>query len=218
LKVYESMIIVKSDHDETALAEFRKGVETVLSENGAELLRFLDLGVRDMAYDIAKEKRGHYFLVYFQGSGTAISALSRHLKLSEHCLRHMVLLTEGKVPEQVEGEAGGIITAAGTFESRGRSPRREGRYFRRPRTEEEEEVEDAEDLIRRPPTPAPPKESPEKLKKEQKTEPTPGPPPEAAEAPPEAAEAPPEAVEAPPEAVEAPPEAVETLPDEGEKS
>ena len=201
MKVYESMIIVKSDHDETALAEFRKGVETVLSENGAELLRFLDLGVRDMAYDIAKEKRGHYFLVFFQGSGSAINALSRHLKLSEHCLRHMALLTEGKVPEQVEGEAGGIITAAGTFESRGRSPRREGRYFRRPRTEEEEEEGDAEDLIRRPPTSAPPKEppkeSPKELKKEQKTEPTPGPPPEAAEAP---------------------PEAVETLPDEGEKS
>lgn len=203
MKVYESMIVVKSDHDEAALAEFRKGVETVLSENGAELLRFLDLGVRDLAYDIAKEKRGRYFLVYFQGGGTAISALSRHLKLSEHCLRHMVLLNEGKVPEQVEGEVSGIITAAGTFESRGRSPRREGRYFRRARTEEEEEEEkeDEEDLIRRPPTTAPPKESrkesPEELKKEQKTEPTAGP---------------------PPEAVEPPPEAVEPLPDEKEKS
>jgi len=140
LQVYESMIIVRRDFEEDVLAEFSEGVKNVLQENGAEVLRFFNLGIRDLAYEIAKEKRGRYFLVYFKGGSPAINALSRHLKLTEHAIRHMVVVAEGELPEEVDGEASDLITVAGPFEGRGRGVgRRVGRDFRRPAMKKEEE-------------------------------------------------------------------------------
>ncbi len=142
MQVYESMIIVRPDYEEDALAEFSEGVKNVLQENGAEVLRFFNLGIRDLAYEIAKEKRGRYFLVCFKGGSPAINALSRHLKLTEHAIRHMVVVTEGELPEEVDGEASDLITVAGPFEGRGRGV---GRDFRRsPRKKGEESKREVE--------------------------------------------------------------------------
>lgn len=136
MQVYESMIIVRPDYEEDVLVEFSEGVKNVLQENGAEVLRFFNLGIRNLAYEIAKEKRGRYFLVCFKGGSPAINALSRHLKLTEHAIRHMVVVTEGELPEEVDGEASDLITVAGPFEGRGRGV---GRDFRRSARKKEEE-------------------------------------------------------------------------------
>jgi len=139
LQVYESMVIVKPDFEQETLAEFEQGVREVLTENKAEVLRFLNLGLRNLAYEIAEEKRGRYYLIYFQGEGSAVNALSRHLKLTDYAIRHMTINAEGELPKQVEGEAEGIITTEEPFEPRGRGAGRERRAFRRDDEDEDDE-------------------------------------------------------------------------------
>ena len=55
-------------------------------------------GVRELAYEIEKERRGFYLLVEYQSTSATVSELERNLKLSDAVLRFVSVRQEKDTP------------------------------------------------------------------------------------------------------------------------
>ena len=55
-------------------------------------------GLRDLAYEIEKERRGYYVLAEYTGTAVAVAELERNLKLSDAVLRFVSVRQEKDTP------------------------------------------------------------------------------------------------------------------------
>ena len=84
---YETMFIVKPTLTED---EIKKQIETVkenIRKNEGEIVACDDWGVRDLAYEIQKHKRGYYYIIYFKAPAASIKELERLYRINENIIR-----------------------------------------------------------------------------------------------------------------------------------
>ena len=54
------------------------------------------MGMRNLAYEIKKNKRGYYFVIYFKAEPSLILELERNYRINEEILRFIVIKYESK--------------------------------------------------------------------------------------------------------------------------
>ena len=96
MKKYEGLFILKPNLTEDELGKLSTAVAEVITKNNGKVDRKEDMGVRDLAYQIKKEKKGRYLLVYFTAEPNTISAIEKAYKLNESVLRSVVFGNEEK--------------------------------------------------------------------------------------------------------------------------
>ena len=95
---YESMIVLRSDLQEAGTKEQIERVRKTLEGHGATIGGVHEWGLRELAYEIGKERRGYYVLVEYVASSAAVAELERTLKLSDMVLRFVSVRQEKNVP------------------------------------------------------------------------------------------------------------------------
>lgn len=95
MKHYEVMFIVKPTLTEEESQAKLDMVLDIIKADG-EVVAPLDMGVRQMAYEIEKQKRGHYYLVYYKANGSVNKELERVFGITEEIIRFMVVKYESK--------------------------------------------------------------------------------------------------------------------------
>ena len=68
----------------------------IITKNGGVIETCLDMGMRNLAYEIKKNKRGYYFVIYFKAPTTLITELERNYRINEEILRFIVIKYENK--------------------------------------------------------------------------------------------------------------------------
>ena len=96
MKKYEGLFILKPNLSEDELGKLSTAVADVITKNGGKVDRKEDMGVRDLAYDIKKEKKGRYLLAYFTAEPNTIMAMDKAYKLNESVLRSVIFEHEDK--------------------------------------------------------------------------------------------------------------------------
>lgn len=96
MKKYEGLFILKPNLSEDESGKLSTAVADVITKNGGTLDRKEDMGLRDLAYEIKKEKKGRYLLAYFTAEPKAITAMEKAYKLNESILRSVVFKHESK--------------------------------------------------------------------------------------------------------------------------
>lgn len=91
---YEIMFIVRSDLEEKAIKDTAKKFEKILIDNGAKILSSKELGQKELAYEINKQKSGYYFLINVESDKSAINEFNRLANIDESILRHLVIKLE----------------------------------------------------------------------------------------------------------------------------
>lgn len=71
-------------------------VKSNIEKNGGEIVSFDDMGTRQLAYEIEKNKRGYYFVIYFKAPANAILELERNYRINEQILRFIFIKYESK--------------------------------------------------------------------------------------------------------------------------
>lgn len=99
---YETMYILRPDLGEEAVDQAIEKYQTLLRENGADVLETQHRGKRRLAYEIQKHREGIYIQINYQCDGSQVAALERSMRLSEEVIRFLTIKQE--VPE-VEKEA-----------------------------------------------------------------------------------------------------------------
>ena len=70
--------------------------KAAILNNGGEINATLDMGMRNLAYEIKKNKRGYYFVIYFKAEPKLVLELERLYRINEEVLRFIVIKYESK--------------------------------------------------------------------------------------------------------------------------
>lgn len=96
IRHYETMFIVKPTlTDEETQAQIATVKENI-AKNGGEVVAVEDMGTRNLAYEIEKQKRGYYYVIYFTAPTDAIKELERNYKVNENIIRFIFVKYENK--------------------------------------------------------------------------------------------------------------------------
>lgn len=91
---YECVIILKpeiSKEDfENTIDEFEKLIISFSNEKKANIKKE-DLGVKKLAYEVAKHKEGHYYILEFKSNADDLNELRRVIRYNENVLKFIIV-------------------------------------------------------------------------------------------------------------------------------
>ncbi|WP_120945689.1 30S ribosomal protein S6 [Helicobacter labacensis] len=96
MKHYETMFILKSTMVEEEIKSKLAFYQEAISKQGGVIEATLDMGQRQLAYEIKKQKRGYYFVIYFKAQAEVVLELERLYRINEDVLRFIILKYESK--------------------------------------------------------------------------------------------------------------------------
>ena len=97
-KDYELIFIYNSR--DSVFEASRKKIQDILSQHKAKIIKEEDMGIRKLAYEVKKNKEGHYYLYHLRVNGEKIKQMSRDFRLSEEILKHMFVRKDYIPPRQ----------------------------------------------------------------------------------------------------------------------
>lgn len=126
MRTYETIIIVHPDVVGDALEAVIDKYRKILTDQGANILKFDNWGTRTLAYLVKKQSKGCYILVIFDGPPTAIAEFERRMRIDESIIKFQTVLLEEGYQAPVEaapaeeaeaGETNGEASAEETEEA-----------------------------------------------------------------------------------------------------
>ena len=91
---YEHVVITRPDISPAQVDSFVEELSGFLKEKGAKIGKTEYWGLRNLAYPIKKQRKGHYSLINIDGPADAIHELERRQRLSEDVMRYMTIRVE----------------------------------------------------------------------------------------------------------------------------
>ena len=94
MPLYESIFIVNANLSDEETANTIKKMQDVVVKQGGEMIKFEDWGKKKLAYEIKKQKRGHYAFFQFKAAPTAVSELERTYKMTDSVIKFITIKLE----------------------------------------------------------------------------------------------------------------------------
>ena len=91
LREYEYTLIVKGEMPDGERAEVFKKYEDLLCQDGGEVMKKDDWGVKKLAYSIKGQYRGHYAIHNLTSKPELVAEAERLMRIDENVLRHMII-------------------------------------------------------------------------------------------------------------------------------
>lgn len=92
---YETISILRQDTSIHGVKNITDEFKSILVNMGGEVIKHEYWGLRQLAYPINRNKRGHYIMLCIKASPEAILELERHYKIKENVIRFMTLKVDG---------------------------------------------------------------------------------------------------------------------------
>jgi small subunit ribosomal protein S6 len=110
MPIYESIFIINPNISDDETSAVIKKMQDVVAKQGGEMTKFEDWGKKKLAYEVKKQKRGHYVFFQFKGAPAAISELERTYKLTDAVIKYISVKLEKELrtrpePKKKKGEA-----------------------------------------------------------------------------------------------------------------
>ena len=87
MRKYETAFILKATlTDEEVQSKIELMKETI-TKNSGNISGCANIGIRRLAYEISKQKRGYYYAIYFEAEGSVIKELERVYGITEEIIR-----------------------------------------------------------------------------------------------------------------------------------
>ena len=95
MKNYEIMFIVRPTLGEEEIKGVVKNFEDTLTNNGAMVTNFREMGQRELAYEIKNFKSGYYYVMVVEANDDkAIKEFDRLALISNDIIRHLITKLE----------------------------------------------------------------------------------------------------------------------------
>ena len=101
INVYEAMVLFDSNRFARDRAALPTEIEKSISTAGGEVLVSRLWEERRLAYAIAGQRRGTYWLIYARGPSSMLTSLNREWEIHDGILRHLVLKVHPHLVEAV---------------------------------------------------------------------------------------------------------------------
>ena len=94
MPLYESVFIARQDISAGQVDTLADEMEKLISDNGGSVARREYWGLRNLAYRMKKNRKGHYIMFNLDAPSEAVQELERNLRLHEDVLRYMTIRLE----------------------------------------------------------------------------------------------------------------------------
>lgn len=95
MRNYEIMFIIKPTLNEDEVKKVVDNFKKTLSDNGAKITEVIEMGQRELAYEIKKFKSGYYFVFEIESNDDkAIREFDRLGLISSDMIRHLITKIE----------------------------------------------------------------------------------------------------------------------------
>jgi small subunit ribosomal protein S6 len=91
MNCYETLFVVKPTLTEEEINAQVDRVKAILEKEGAELLATDNMGMRKLAYQVQKNSRGYYTVLYYKAAGNFIGELERNLRNNEEVIKFLTV-------------------------------------------------------------------------------------------------------------------------------
>lgn len=98
MNCYETVFIARQDLTNTQVEAMASTFTQVIKTHKGEVSKTEFCGLRNLAYKIKKNKKGHYVLMNISSTPAGIAEMERQMKLSEDILRHLTVRVEALDP------------------------------------------------------------------------------------------------------------------------
>ena len=93
---YETMFILKPTLTEEETVAQIENIRAIIEKNGGEIAAFENVGIKELAYEIEKCKRGYYYVIYFRGNPSGIAEIERNYRINENLIRFIFIKYDSK--------------------------------------------------------------------------------------------------------------------------
>ena len=106
---YESVLIARQDLGASQVSSLVDGLKQVIANQGGEVVRVDNWGLKNLAYRIKKNRKGHYVLLNISAPANALAEYERVMRVNEDIIRYMTV----KVDEfaDVSASSNGVDSA-----------------------------------------------------------------------------------------------------------
>ena len=94
MRHYETVFILRPDLGEAQIKESTNRFGQIVGSGGGELVETDEWGVRELAYNIKRERRGYYVRFDYVASAAVVNELERNLRLADNVLRYLSVLVD----------------------------------------------------------------------------------------------------------------------------
>ena len=91
---YENVFISRQDISATQVEALTEQFATIVKDNGGEVTKREYWGLRNLAFRIKKNRKGHYVLMNISAPASAVAEMERNMRINEDVLRHMTIRVE----------------------------------------------------------------------------------------------------------------------------
>lgn len=94
MKKYEIMYIIKPDLGEEKTKKITETLVKSLTSFKSKVVDKKEIGVKELAYEIQKFKKGYYYWMLVEASSEAIKEFNRLVSINENIIRYIVVKEE----------------------------------------------------------------------------------------------------------------------------
>lgn len=94
MKNYEVMFVVRPNLEDEATNTVAENMKKVLESKKATINEVVNMGRRELAYEVKKFNNGSYFLFKLTGDKEAVKEFDRVANINEDIIRHIVVKRE----------------------------------------------------------------------------------------------------------------------------
>ncbi|HEY3908435.1 MAG TPA: 30S ribosomal protein S6 [Stellaceae bacterium] len=115
MPLYENVFIARQDISGAQVDAIADTFTQLITEHGGEVKKRENWGLRNLAYRMNKNRKGHYVLFNIEAPGPAIAELERTMRINEDVLRYLTI----RVDALEEGPSA-VMQSRGSRDDRGR--------------------------------------------------------------------------------------------------
>jgi small subunit ribosomal protein S6 len=94
MALYEHVLIARQDISAQQAEALNDQLKALLEEQGGKVAKIEYWGLRNLAYRINKNRKGHYSLLAIDAPSPAVKEMERQLSINEDVLRFMTVKVE----------------------------------------------------------------------------------------------------------------------------
>src|SRR5262244_2834498 len=91
---YENVFIARQDISSTQAEALTEQFANLIAEQGGKVTKKEQWGLRNIAYRIKKNRKGHYILMNIDAPAAAVTEMERQMRINEDVLRYLTVRVE----------------------------------------------------------------------------------------------------------------------------
>jgi small subunit ribosomal protein S6 len=94
-RFYETVFIARQDITANQVDTLAQSYNKIIKDSGGQVAKTELCGLRNLAYAIKKNKKGHYVLLNYSADAATVNDFENKMRLNEDILRYLTIRVEG---------------------------------------------------------------------------------------------------------------------------